>query len=196
MLVQELWRHDYGWDDQIDAKHEKYWEAWFEGAKNIRHFKLDRCYNKGSGVSSIEMHIFGDASETAYGTVAYLLFNFKTGDKKSILAMSKSKLAPIKTVTLPRLELNAAVLATRLYRILIHEIDLPIERSYFWTDSIVTLQYIRNETHRFKVYVANRVTEILEVTNKDQWNYVSSKENPADMVSRGCIRSSPVDERR
>ena len=69
--------------------------------------------------------------------------------------ISKSKLAPLKTVTLPRLELSAAVTAVRLYRSMIHEIDLPVERTYFWTDSTLTHQYISNTKHRFKVYPAN-----------------------------------------
>ena len=78
--------------------------------------------------------------------------------------MSKNRLALIKTISLPRLELNAAALGVRLYTMIIQEINLPIQNVFFWTDSTLVLQYLRNERHRFKVYVANSVTEILEMT--------------------------------
>ena len=95
---------------------------------------------------------------------------------------------------LPRLELNAAVTAVRIYRTIIHEIDLPIERTCFWTDSTLTLQYIRNQSQRYKVYVANRVTEILEGTRNEQWNFVPEKLNPADILTRGVSDPSKLME--
>ena len=116
----------------------------------------------------IQLHIFGDASELAFGSVAYLRFTFKDGHHEVFFfCVSKSKLAPLKTVTLPRLELSAAVTAARLYRSVIYEIDLPVERACFWTDSTLTYQYIANTKHRFKVYPANRVTEILKTSTLD-----------------------------
>ena len=99
--------------------------------------------------------------------------------------MSKNRLAPIKTISLPRLELNAAVLGVRLYVMIIKKINLPIQNVIFWTDSTLVLQYLRNQRHRFKVYVANRVTEILEMTTASQWHHIESKENPVDICSRG-----------
>ena len=86
--------------------------------------------------------------------------------------MSKSKLAPIKTVTLPRLELNAAVTGVRMYKMIIRETDLPVERTVFWSDSTLTLQYLRNITLSSNVYVSNHQSEILEVTVATDWRHV------------------------
>ena len=72
--------------------------------------------------------------------------------------MLKNRLAPIKTILLPCLELNAVVLGVRLYTMIIKEINLPIRNVFFWTDSTFVLQYLRNDRHRFEVYVTNRVT--------------------------------------
>ena len=68
---------------------------------------------------------------------------------------------------------------------MIKELDLPIYKTTFWTDSTLVLQYLRNETHRFKTYVANRVTEIIEGSFVEQWCHVPSEKNPADMCSKG-----------
>ena len=99
--------------------------------------------------------------------------------------MAKSKLAPLKKITLLRLELSAAVTGVRLYRNTIHEIDLPVESTFFWTDSTLTYQYITNTKHRFKTYPANRVTEILEDSTADQRRVVPGDINPADILTRG-----------
>ena len=86
--------------------------------------------------------------------------------------MVKDKLPPLKKVTLPRLELCAAVTEVRLYRNTILEIDLPIEHTYSWTYSTLTYQYITNTKHRFKTYPANRISEILDDTTAEQWQII------------------------
>ena len=129
-------------------------------------------------ISEVQLHVFCDASEIAYGCVAYIRFTFETGGHMCAFVMAKSRLAPIKTITLPRLELNAAQIGARMARLILHEIDFPIERIQFWSDSALTLQYIKNTKNRMKVFVANRVTEILDLSSAEQWNH-----------SGGCFKS-------
>lgn len=99
--------------------------------------------------------------------------------------MGKARVAPTKAVTIPRLELTAAVISAAVSNMLKEELDLKIDREYFWIDSQVVLGYINNEARRFHVFVANRVQRIREITDPKQWHYVSTEENPADHASRG-----------
>ena len=142
----------------------------------------------------MQLHIFSDASEAAYGSVAYFRFSFKAGGHACKFAFSKSKLAPLKAITLPRLELNAAVTGVRMYKMVIRETDLPVERIVFWTDSTLTLQYITNTTLRPKAYVANRKSEINEASNMEDWRHVSGDINPADLLTRGVSDPSELME--
>ena len=155
---------------------------------------IDRCFNDfiDNPVAEIQLHIFSDASELAYGSVAYFRFHFKVGGYACRFIMSKSKLAPIRTVTLPRLELNAAVTGVRMYKTIIRETDLPVERAIFWTDSTLTLQYITNTTHRPKVYVGNRQAEVREATDPTDWRKVPGEKNPADLLTRGVADPSEL----
>ena len=191
VFLQELWKAKVDWDDTLNLEQQKYWLKWLQGLSMIDQFEIPRCYHVlGYKAVDMELHIFCDASEVAYGAVAYIKFVFKTEENHCTFLMSKTRLAPIKTVSLPRLELNAAVIGVTLYKLIIKEIDLPITKIFFWTDSMLVLQYIHDENHRFKVFVANRVTEIREQTNPEQWNHIEGKNNPADICSRGVM--SPV----
>jgi hypothetical protein len=106
--------------------------------------------------------------------------------------MAKSRLAPIKQLTIPRLELQAATLATRQDALLRQELgpDLDLTRSQYWTDSTIVLQYIRNDEARYHTFVANRVAEIQERTEPHDWHHVPTLENPADDASRGVSPSA------
>lgn len=93
------------------------------------------------------------------------------------LVIAKARVAPLKVVTIPRLELTAAVLSVKVSLFLKRELNLPIDREYFWTDSKVVLGYINNEARRFHVYVANRVQIIRDATEPHQWHYIESASN-------------------
>ena len=118
------------------------------------------------------IHVFSNASEEAYIAITYLTFIFKTEKPHYLFAMAKTRLAPIKIISLARLELNAGVLCVSLYKMTIKEIDLPIQMIKFWTDLTLVLQYIKNEKHQYKVHVAIRVAERRQETSVSQWNHV------------------------
>ena len=112
------------------------------------------------------------------------------GNVKCSFVVGKSRLAPFKPVTIPRMELSAAVIATRLDKISRKELSLPIDQSFFWTDSTCVLRYIENQDKRFQTFIANRVATIHDASAPSQWYYVNTQSNPADDASRGVSMDS------
>lgn len=133
----------------------------------------------------MELHIFGDASEAGYGAVTYARFVHPDGTAEVRFLISKSRIAPLKFMTIPRLELNAAVLAARLGVQVKEEHDIIFNETVYWSDSTSVLSWVKSRSCRFNHYVSNRIREILEMSTSDQWNYVPSTTNPADDASRG-----------
>ena len=109
--------------------------------------------------------------------------------------MAKSRLASIKKLTVPRLELQAATLAARQNMLLRKEMNIDLGPSTFWTDSTIVLQYINNTEARYHTFVANRVAEIQDTTDVTEWRHVPTQENPADDASRGFPASSLLEHR-
>ena len=146
--------------------------------------RLERCLFPEPPVdATVELHVFGDASEIGYGAVTYLRFKSDSGMHCRFVS-SKSRVAPKKFTTIPRLELVAAVLAAKLMRTTMKELKFHIDRVVLWTDSTIVLQYIRNNTIRLATFVANRVRIIRDLSVVDQWRYVPSGLKPADVASR------------
>ena len=185
ILFQDLWRRGCSWDEPLTESEKVEWSNWLEELKEVATFEIKRWHANSSDIESIELHIFVDASESSFGAVAYVRTMYKNGEISCYLLMSRSRLAPIKVLTIVRLELQSAVLGVRLYNVIIEETPLEFKRVCFWTDSMITLQYLNNETKRFKIFVANRVSEIREHTNPKQWFHVPGELNPADDTTRG-----------
>jgi len=183
-LVQDLCRQGVDWDEPVGEDEVERWKQWVTELDDMTALRVPRCIQP-PGATRCQLHHFSDASETAYGVVTYLRAVSGEGTVSSTIVMAKSRLAPIKAVTIPRLELQAATLATRQDCLLRRELDMDLERSQYWTDSTIVLQYISNATARYHTFVANRVAEIHERTEVGDWRHVPTGENPADDASRG-----------
>ena len=178
MIMQQIWLQKFGWDDILS---EPIIEKWRDVAKELEQLSsitIPRCeIEKGN----VTLHAFCDASLKAYGAVVYAV-----QDGKSTLLFSKTRVTPFKTVTIPKLELTAVVLATRMIKYVMeaYEHELHVEAIHVYSDSQVTLGWIKsNQT--LEVYVQNRVNEIRQNLPDAKFHYVPTKENPADMLSRG-----------
>lgn len=186
-VLQDLCRAKIGWDDTIPSEHLQRWLKWLEDLPKLEALKVDRCLKPKNftDIVTAEIHHFSDASQQGYGAVSYLRTTDVNGNVHCSFVMAKSRLAPLKSITIPRLELMAAVVSTRLDKMFRTETNLPVHESVFWTDSTCVLRYIENESKRFQTFVANRITTIRNASSPSQWNYVDTKQNPADDASRG-----------
>ncbi len=141
-------------------------------------FQIDCCIiPKTFGcIKSAQLHHFTDASESGYCVGTYL----RMMNSDNAFMTGKVRVVPLKQVTILRLALTAAVLAVRTEKMISTELQLPLYKSVFWSDSKTVLKYIRNETQRFHTFVANRISFIREAADVSQWRYVNTKHNPAD----------------
>ena len=152
IILQSLWVQKLDWDEEVGEESKLEWSSWLDGVRKVDKLRIARQYTlQDKPIEYIQLHVFCDASEAAYGCAAYVRFSYKDGSYSCCLVMSKSRLAPLKVVTLPRLELNAARAGARLSQLIVHEIGLPIEKIFYWSDSTITLQYISNRKLRLKV---------------------------------------------
>ena len=187
-LLKKLCTDKYDWDDPVPDEILSEWIRWKTEATQLSELRIPRCYfstNHGP-VKKYELHHFSDASYDGCGQCSYLRAAYEDGHITSSLVMSKTKVTPLKSVTIPRLELVAALMSVRVSCFLRSELTIKEFDEFFWTDSTAVLGYVKNDTKRFHVYVANRVQEIRQSTNPEQWLYIESKMNPADLASRGA----------
>ncbi|KAJ8367292.1 hypothetical protein AAFF_G00323530 [Aldrovandia affinis] len=165
LLLRDLCREKRGWDEEIRDGRAQIWRKWLANLEQLSSFHVERSIKPtGFGpTKTAQLHHFSDASENGYGTVTYILLTNTQGKKHVPFLMGKSRVAPLKQVTIPRMELTAAVVAVKVDKIMKQELQVPLERSIFWMDSTTVLKYIENETARFKTFVANRISIPVEV---------------------------------
>jgi hypothetical protein len=181
ILLQEVFRSNIEWDQSIsDSQHVK-WRNYLQLIRDSS-CSIPRCVISDKN-TPVVLHIFCDASETACCAVAYMTQKTDTEISVSFIA-SKGKVAPLKPLSIPRLELQAALMGARLAATIKRESTCNIERAVYWTDSTTVLQWIKSDPRNHTSFVANRLGEIDELTEATQWKWVASKWNPADMGTR------------
>lgn len=183
ILLQKLWQLKIDWNETVPQDIFTVWMDFREKLKNLNKIQIPRQVTIHN-YTNIELHGFCDASTIAYGAAIYIRTTNPLGHHVKLLC-AKSKVAPLKTVSLPRLELCSALLLARLVKKVIDALKLFFSDIYLWSDSSVTLSWIQSESNIYKAFVANRITEIQNLTPNANWNHVLSKDNPADIISRG-----------
>ncbi|XP_065354596.1 uncharacterized protein LOC135949062 [Calliphora vicina] len=179
IILQDVWRSGTSWDEPIHDNERKAWWQWIQKLKNINKIKIPRCFALVSQSDRNELHIFVDASTQAYAALAYIKASVGDDTCCSLIA-SKTRVAPLKPISVPRMELMSAILGLRLAKFIQTEISVVIKRRYFWTDSKDVLYWIRSDARKFQQFVAVRIGEILENSAVDEWRWVSTSDNVAD----------------
>ncbi|XP_050522540.1 uncharacterized protein LOC126895093 [Daktulosphaira vitifoliae] len=185
----KLWLQKINWDDVLPIPLQQDWSKMRVELEQINNIKINRLVLGIEKIKKLELHAFADASMQAYGTCIYTRATDIYGKVVINLLCAKSRVAPLKVVSLPRLELLAALLAARLMSKYASKLQLPINEYFYWTDSTLVLNWLLSPSSRWKTFVGNRVSEIQELTSVSQWRHVASSDNPADIVSRGCFPS-------
>lgn len=182
-IMQETWRYGTGWDDPLPDKLHDKWNEWLRTLRSIEKLRIPRCYDAEPACVR-DLHTFVDASEEAYAAAVYWRIERADGSVQVALAVAKSRVTPLKPISIPRLELQAALLGARLADTTAREHEFEIRRKYYWSDSRTALAWIRSEPRAYKTFVAHRLAEIEDTTKKNEWRWLPTADNVADDATR------------
>lgn len=185
-LAQRAWKDKLSWDEPLPNKILLTWQGWLEELPNVTKQPVHRPYGlPGEAVVRRELHGFSDASETGYGGVVYLRTLYQSGPIAVDLVRSKGRVAPIKELSIPRLELKGAYILIHLLQVVLQDLSIDPGHVFAWSDSTIVLAWLRLDPSRLVLYVANRVRVIQSLLPATKWKHVPGKLNPADCLSRG-----------
>ncbi|XP_018577930.1 uncharacterized protein LOC108916207, partial [Anoplophora glabripennis] len=184
IIMQRLWLAQISWDDPLPDSLVNAWTR-FQGELPLLNKLNLKRQALVKNVKDIELHGFADASSQAYGACVFLRSKNAEGGVQVILLCAKSKVASIKKITIPKLELCAALLLARIVEKVIASMNLKYQKVVLWPDSIIVLAWLKTSPNVLKVFVANRISEIQTLTKEYEWRHISTYDNPADIVSRG-----------
>ena len=184
LLLQALSRKNIGWDDLIGEAERIQWRRWLDDLSKLQEVQVDRCFRprEFGEVTEVQLHLFSYASRQGY---AYLRVKDENSPIHCAFVMGKARLAQAREISLPRLELTAAVISMKLSKIIREELDMNFQKVFYWTDSMTVLKCINNESKRFHTFESNRFTVIHNGSSHSEWHYVNRDNNPADDGSKG-----------
>lgn len=182
ILLQHLWLAGLSWDEPLPLSIQSDWNEFRRQLPSIENIKIHR-WTQSSPNRRSDIHGFCDASEKTYAAVVYIRVQTSENEWSTYILTAKTRVAPVKQISLPRLELCGAVLLANLINSV--RKTLNISSIHAWTDSEIVLAWLQGHPNRWKTFVANRVSEIHDHLESAVWHHVSSKDNPADCASRG-----------
>lgn len=188
MLLQKLWLQRLTWDEEVDTDTKDEWMVLRHSFYHVKEIELQRwLQSTEKEIDKVTIHGFCDASTKAYAAVAYMRVVNQNGEVKVGILAAKTRVAPVKPVSLPRLELCGALLLAKLLKQIKDATRVPQNQIYACTDSTIVLSWLCGDPNRWQTFVRNRVVEILDAMGNTNWYHVPTNENPADVASRGML---------
>ncbi len=187
MILQEVWRTGSDWDQQVHEELQMKWRSWLLHLPALPLLRIPRCLYDTSQdfTEKQQFHVFCDASADGYAAAAYTVTTFPDGTKDARLTLAKGRVAPLRQISIPRLELLAAELALEVAGALSDSLALSLNTVHFWSDSTNVLCWLRNDSRVLNSFVGTRVAKIQHHTCVAHWGWVPGNLNPADIPSRG-----------
>ena len=185
VLFQLLWKKKVDWDTELDEDLTAQHVQWRNELSILKNITLPRCYFSPAVSTSVQLHGFSDASEIAYAAAVYIRATYEDDTITSRLVVAKTWVAPLNTVSIPRLELCGAEMLSDLLATTKHTLNVSDSDVYAWCDSTVALAWLRGCPSDYKTFVANRVASAARNIPQSVWLHVSTEDNPADCASRG-----------
>ena len=196
IFAQQLWTKKLHWDESLPQSIVTIWLRFLEDLPRLSELRIPRYVFHGSDQDTeVQLHGFADASTVAYGTVLFIRCRQRDGQVQIINLCSKSRVAPLKRVTLPRLELLGALLMSELLASVKPNLEHRITKAFCWLDSQVALTWATSSPHKYEDFIASRATTIQERTVDCTWKHVPGVHNPADILSRGARPSNLIDDK-
>ena len=191
VLLQRIWERGIDWDEAVPPDIYHTYQKW---RVELSILFIPRCYFPCcSRDYEIQLHRFSDASEEAYTAVVYLRVQAPDNSIHASFVMSKTRVAPLKRLTIPSLELCGALLLSKILSHVQRTLEYSSCEVHAWTDSTVVLGWLNGDPRRFKTFVGNRVSQIIDLIAPSKWSHVYGSENPADRQSRGIFPSELID---
>ncbi|XP_011252903.1 uncharacterized protein LOC105249275 [Camponotus floridanus] len=186
IFMQQLWRLKINWDDAIPSQTIQRWESIYQNLSALNDLQIPRWTDQDHDTARCDFHGFADASNAAYAAAIYMRTTSLSGEITMTLLAGKSKVASLKTMSIPRLELSAACLLARLIEFTQSSLHMSNITCHCWTDSTMVLAWLSSHPSRWKTFVSHRVADIQSQLPNVKWRYIPSADNPADCASRGA----------
>lgn len=192
IFMRDIWLSKLSWDEILSPIMQERWQSFLQQVSEMKNIEIPRPLYSVQGIHRLIG--FCDSSEKGYASVIYLCTEVDNGNYVS-LVYSKTRVAPMKVLTLPKLELCGAYLLAQNFNYVFSLLSekIKIAECLCFSDATVVLSWIHSSPHLFKTFVANRIAQIQELTDVKSWFYVRSALNPADVASRGALPSELAD---
>ncbi|XP_068728858.1 uncharacterized protein [Montipora capricornis] len=168
VVLQEIWASGVVWDEPVSVNLSLKASRWFEEICALVKIRIPRCMRTPAAVKEVILHTFVDSFQEAYGAVSYFRHVYEDETISFRLGVSRSRVAPLQTISIPLLELIAAILGLKLSQTVGQKLGIKKEKWSFWSDRFDVLYWIRGQSWRSKPFVRNRVSEIQALTDPEQ----------------------------